>query len=88
MKTTAEQLTPGREMINHLYELYYLDEDGKPKPYTYGDEIHIFFSLHACAETEEMIRARDFAAGLKKIISENEAQIECRASKVIVTPLI
>lgn len=87
MKAVTEQMSPGRKMIDHLYELYHL-KDGKPAPYSYGDPIHISFSLRAIASGSEIKLASEFADGLRKVISTNEASIVCRSSRVIVTPLI
>lgn len=87
MNTIAE-LTPGQIMIENLYSLYHLDEDGKPKPYKPGQKIFIHFNTRSSPTKEEINQANEFAIGLKKVILEEEACIRCNAGKVTIIPTI
>jgi len=66
-------------IIDELYKLYAPDK-------SYGDKIIVDFQLGGIS-AEDVIDARKFANGLRNIISESEATIEQRNSKVVVKPL-
>lgn len=74
------------QRILALYGIYHVDEDGKPRNYTYGDEIIVKFSLGAKVEAGEIDEARDFKLRIEEQL-KGVAEVFQSHSRVIISPI-